>query len=144
MMIELIQDLVRFLSQDGLTVDDIRARVGTVMHDPGGLLPLELQPQMAGVRAAQLARDPVSGRPYLLDLQLAAEARPTVSALKSALGNYRQAITNRGRPRQVLFYPPTLATQWTVVVIAELAEGGDGLDDATATRLAFRRDPVSP
>jgi hypothetical protein len=141
-MIDLIRDLIHFLSQDPLTVEDVIARVGPVVHDPGGLMPMELRPILPGLRSARLARYPNSGLPYVLDLALAPEAQPTAAALKVVFGDYHRARTDRGRQPEVLFYPPALGSCWKVVVIVELALGVDALDDAPVTRVALRRDPA--
>ncbi len=140
-VIPLIQDMVGFLSQDPLTVEDVAARVGTALRDPGIPMPIELNPKLPGVHSAKLARYPDSGLPYLLDLELDPEARPTVAKMKAALGASRQAPTDRGRPRKVLFYPAA-GPKWQVVIIAELAQEPGELETTPITTLALRRDPL--
>ncbi len=142
-MIKLIQDIVRFLSQDRLTVEDVAARVGSVAHDPGELLPIELCPVIDGVRSASLARYPDSGLPYLLEIEPAPDVQPTVEALKSVFGDYHRALTDRGRPAEILFYPLLTGARWNVVIIAELAPGDGEIEDASVARIALRRDSVS-
>jgi hypothetical protein len=139
----LILDLVRFLSADDLAVADVAGRVGPVVEDPGGLIPIELRPILPGVRAARLARYPDSGLPYVIELELAPDARPAAAALKPILGDYDQARTDRGMPREILFYPPAQGTRWRVAVIAQVESNGD-LENAPITSIAFRRDPVTP
>lgn len=142
-MIELIKDIVRFLSQNRLTVEDIVARVGSVASDSGGLMPIKLSPAIKGVRSANLARYPDSGLPYVLEIGFEADAQPKVKVLKSALGDYQRALTHRGRPIEILFYPssPEVAL-WNVVLIAELASGEGEIEDTLVASIAFRRDPV--
>ena len=138
---EMIRDLVPFLSQDRLTVEDVTGRVGPVAQDPGGLMSIELDPVISGLETARLARYPDSGLPYLLELEFSPDSRPTVASLKPFLGDYRQARTDRGRPLEVMFYPPAGGSRWNVVVIGTVPEGTGRLDDAPVTNVALRRDP---
>lgn len=50
-MFGLIRELVRFLSQDLLSVEDMVGRVDPIVNDPGGLMPIELRPRF-GRRSA--------------------------------------------------------------------------------------------
>lgn len=143
-MNELIRDLISFLSQDTLTVEDVVARIGPVTNDPGIPMSLEMRPTLVGVRSARLARYPDSGVPYLLTLEFAPDARPTVAELKATFGDYHRARTGRGRPISVIFYPPAIGTHWQVALIAELLSKGDDLDPVPVTTLALRRDPLDP
>jgi hypothetical protein len=145
-MTDLVQDLMRFLAQDPLGVDDVTARVGSVTRDPGVLMPIELWPAVAGVRSARLARYPDSGLPYVLTLTLASapDARPTLAALKAVLGDYRRARTDFGMPREFIFYPPAEGPHWQVVVIVQIESVNDEIEAAPITSIAFRRDPVTP
>jgi hypothetical protein len=136
----LIRDIVNFLSRDSLTVEDVTARIGRVTNDPGGLIPIEVQPVLPGVHAARVARYPDSGLPYMLDLDLAPGARPTVAALKGLLGDYRRARTDWDQPRQLLFYPPAEGTRWGIVVIARLEPAADDVADGRIASISFRRD----
>lgn len=142
-MIELIQDIVRFLSQNRLTVEDVAARIGSVARDSGGLMPIKLSPTIEGVRSASLARYPDSGLPYVLEIGFAKDAQPKVKALKFAFGDYQRALTDRGRPIEILFYPPSPEVAlWNVVLIVELASGEGEIEDTLVASIAFRRDPV--
>ena len=141
-MNDLLREFVLFLSQDTLTVDDVVAWVGSVAHDPGVPMPLELRSMMAGVRSVHLSRYSDSGLPYVLTLECTPDVRPTVAALKAAFGDYRLALTDRGRPIEIIFYPPTAGTHWQIVVIATLLQRNNGLDDASVTTIALRRDPI--
>lgn len=143
-IIELVGDLIHFLSKDRLTVEEVSARIGAVVRDPGGLMPIELRPHLAGLDAARLARYPDSGWPYVLDLELASNARPTAAALKTLLGDYQRALTDRTMPSELLFYPPTKGSHWQIVVVAQLEPAFEDLDTAPVTRIAFRRDPLKP
>lgn len=143
-MNDLLRELMLLLSQDTLTVEDVIARVGPVAHDPGVPMPLELRSTLDGVRSARLSRYPDSGLPYVLTLELAPDAQPTVATLKADFGDYHRAHTDRGKPIEVMFYPPAMGTRWQVAVIARLAPIEGSLDDAKVTTLALRRDPTAP
>jgi hypothetical protein len=142
-MTDLVTDLVRFLSQDALTVEDVAGFVGPVVDDPGAPLPAELDPVLPGVRAARLARYPDSGTPFVLTIEPDAASPTTPRALRPTLGEFERALTRRETPTQVLF-APSAGARWAVVVIARLASEGGDLDDAPITSIAFRRDPVTP
>ena len=141
-MIDQIQELIRLLSQDPLSVADVIARVGPVVDDPGIPQTAALEPaSLRGVRAARLGRYPDTGLPYTLALELADDAQPTAAALRAAFGDYKRARTDRGHPAQLLFYPPAQAPRWQVALLADLAPTDGSLDDARVTRLTLRRDP---
>lgn len=137
-MLPLLQDHIASLSQD-VSFQDVVARLGAVIDDPGAPLSAELAPRdAAAFRRISVSRYPDSGKPYTVDLVLAAPL--AVASLVEAFGAYRQARTDRGRPRQLLF-APTGAGPWKIVVIAEIAAGASPLDEAETTRLVLRRDP---
>lgn len=137
----LVQELVRFLSQNPLSVEDIAAFVGPVTHDPGVPLPIELQPVLTGVRSARLARYPDSGLPYLLTLEFATESQPTLAGLRAVLGDYRRALTGRGMPPELVFFPHVEGKHWQIAVITRLST--HDVEAAPITSLSFRRDPVN-
>lgn len=143
-MINLIQELVRFLSQDLLSVEDVIGRVGPVVDDPGDPMPIELRPVLTGVRAAYLNRYPDNGLPYALTIELAPDAQLTSAELQHAFGDYKQLRTDRGQPPEIIFYPSAVGSQWKVAVIADLQSAAAALDDQPVTSLSLRRDPVSP
>ena len=143
-MIDQLQQLVRFLSQDPLSFADVAARIGPVVSDPGIPQQAELKPSLPGVRAAHLGRYPDTGLPYLLVLDLAEGTRPTAATLRATFGDYKRARTDRGQPAQLLFYPPAEGKTWHVALIADLASVPPSLDDAQVTRVSLRRDPASP
>lgn len=139
-MAGLIRDMVNFLSRDSLTIEDVTAMTGCVTSDPGGLIPVEMQPVLPGVRTARVARYPDSGLPYMLDLDLAPDARPTVAALKELFGDYRRAPSDWDQARQLLFYPPAEGTRWGIVVIARLEPATGDVAEGLIASVSFRRD----
>jgi hypothetical protein len=141
-MIELIREMIGFLSREPLTVEDVAARVGSVTEDAGGSIPIRIRPGIAGIELARLMRDPDSGLPDALEFEFAPDMRPPVKALREALGDYRQTLTHRGRPHEILFHPPAAGTHWKIVLIASLIEHGGEIDESSAARLVFRRDPA--
>jgi hypothetical protein len=141
-MIELVQELISFLSQDTLSVADVVARVGSVLKEPGQQMPIELRPTLAGVWAARLSLDPDSGLPYMLTIEPEPDARPTPAMLKAALGDYRRMPTHFDLPRELMFSPLGKGTRWHVVVFVKLQDAAGSIDDAPATSIAFRRDAV--
>lgn len=140
-VINLVQELVRFMSQDSLGIGDVVARIGPIVDDPGIPMPIELRSTVSDIRLAQLSRYPDSGLPYVLTLQPVPDIHLTLTALKAVLGEYKRAATDRGVPPEVLFYPLTKGSRWSVVVIVELDSVADGLETSQITSIAFRRDP---
>ena len=135
----LVSKLIRFLSTDGLSVEDVCARIGAIAEDPGGLLPIKLRSVMPGVETARLFRYPVTGWPYLVEIDLAIDARLEVGALEKLLGTGHPARTDRGMPAEVLFHPPGENPAWQMVVIAGLQSASG---PQVVSRIAFRRDPT--
>jgi len=140
--IGLIREMIRFLSQEPLLTEDVAARVGSVTDDPGGLASIIIRPDLAGVEAARLMRDPDSGLPFALKLEFAPAARPAVKDLKEAFGDYDRALTDRGRPAEIFFYPPAAGTRWKVVLVAALAPGAGTIDESSAAGITLRRDSI--
>jgi hypothetical protein len=138
-VVPLVTELVAFLRRDGLTIDDVAGRVGPIA---AGTLSnqIALQSRLTGVRAAELLAYPDSGLPYMLSLEPDEAARPTLAAMKSALGDYRRMRSHFGEPRQASFSTARVPGAWHVVVLAE-AEPTDDLESAPITRITFRRDP---
>jgi hypothetical protein len=142
-MTDTLRELVQLLSQD-LSIADVSAHVGTIVNDPGVPQPIELKPAIAGVRAAGLSRYPETGKPYLLTLELAPKARPTVAEMRGQFGDYRRAWTDIGRPVQLLFSPPA-AEHWSIVLIADLEPGPLPVQDSNrVATVSLRRDPRTP
>lgn len=142
-MIDLIRELHEFLSRDQLSIEDVIARVGAVTNDPGGLMPVELQPSLPGVREASLARNPDNGLPYLLTIELAPDANLTTAELQQAFGDYKRMRTHRGQPPEIFFNPPATGTAWKVAILATLQSASEPLEDQQVSSLSFRREPLS-
>ena len=142
-MIDLIRELEQFLSREPLSIEDVIARVGTVTNDPGGLMPVELQPSLPGVREASLSRNPDNGLPYLLTIELATDAHVTTAELQQAFGDYKRMRTHRGQPPEVIFYPPASGSGWKVAILATLQSASEPLDEQQVSSLSFRREPLS-
>jgi hypothetical protein len=137
-VIDLIEELVPFLSQDPLTVEDVIARIGSLIEDPGIPMPIRIEPKVHGVQSARLARFPDSGLPYLLILELQADARPSVASLRAIMGDYDRVRTDRGMPREILFSPEAVGRRWRIVVIAQPQSDED---EAPVNVIFYRRDP---
>ena len=140
-MIDLIRELHQFLSTDPLSIEDVIARVGPVTNDPGGLMPIELQPVLAGVREASLARDPDNGLPYLLTIE--PDEALTTSDLQAAFGDYKRMRTDRGQPPDIIFNPPAGGSTWRVALLATLQSASEPLDEQQVSSLTFRRERLS-
>ena len=138
-MLETVRQLVRLLSAESLSVEDVVARVGQRVRDPGPPMPLELAPTDAGVRAATLSRG-ADGAPSVLTLELAPDAGLTPALLGQAFGDVRQVPTDRGRPPTVILYAPASGSRWRVALVADLDPAPNRLEERPVRRLSFRRD----
>ena len=142
-MIDLVLDLVLFLSKDRLTVEEVTARLGSIAHDPGVPMPLQLRPTLPGVRSAVLSRYPDSGIPYALTLEPATDSRPTVGALKDVLGSYKRARSTPEMHVDLIFPLTRVGSTWRIVVIVTVDRTAGEMDLARTTAIGFRRDPVT-
>jgi hypothetical protein len=136
-MIQLIHDLVALLSNE-IAFDDITARLGAVARDPGVPMPAELTPRDPAVRRVEVARYPDSGKPYTVELELVSPV--PVAALVAAFGAYRQARSDRGMPRELVF-GATGAGAWQVVIVAQVPPGASPVADEATGVVTLRRDP---
>lgn len=136
--LDLLVELTDFLHRDGVTVDDIVARVGRVTEDEGKPLPVRLAPSLPGVTAASIGRD-ADGAPYELTIVPAIEARPTLGALAARFGSYQRVPSDRGRPRRVELTAAT-APPLRVAILADLAPDADVVDSAQVVKLHLLRE----
>ncbi|HMD46433.1 MAG TPA: hypothetical protein VKG43_09745 [Acidimicrobiales bacterium] len=111
-----VLDLARFVAKDGLTVDEVIARVGPVTEDHGVPLPMDLEPSLTGTREARLWTHPDSGEPYLLEVTPEPGVAPTVAGLESVLGRPRPARRSFGEPESWVFEPSGLEGRVSVTV----------------------------
>lgn len=136
-MIPLIHELIGLLSRD-IAFDDITHRLGPVSRDPGVPMPAELTSREPALRHVEVGRYPETGKPYTVDLELAAPV--PVASLVAALGAYRQNRSDRGVPREIVF-PPAGDGPWRIVVVARLPPGSSPIADDATTSVTLRRDP---
>jgi hypothetical protein len=137
-MITVLSDLVLFLSREPLSIADIVAKVGPIKNDPGPPQDIELMPSIPGVILARLFRAPDTGKPDMFTLGFASPI--PVASLQATFGPPQQAITHRGMPRELMFYPPGTEPHWTVALIAEIPPGASPIEDEAANKITLRRD----
>jgi len=142
-MIELIRQLVQLLSRD-ISVPDVINEVGSVWNDPGGLLPIELEPTVPGVRSVSLSRDIDSGMPYVLTIEPTSETSLTPNELEQVFGSFKRLRTDRGQPPEIIFYPPKTESPWHVVIVATLESVVEPLNEQQVTSVSLRRDLTEP
>jgi len=142
-MIELIRQLVQLLSRD-ISVPDVINEVGSVRNDPGGLLPIELEPTVPGVRSVSLSRDIDSGMPYVLTIEPTSETSLTPNELEQVFGSFKRLRTDRGQPPEIIFYPPKTESPWHVVIVATLESVVEPLNEQQVTSVSLRRDLTEP
>jgi len=142
-MMAFFADLVRLFARDGLTVDDVVGAIGPIERDPGVPMPIVLQPGAGGIHAASLARYPDSRLPYLLNLELAEGARPTVGDLARTFGAFVVLPRDRGMPVWIRFAPAAPPSHWTVTINAPVAGSAVPDDDDVVPAIVLQREPAT-
>jgi hypothetical protein len=137
---DFLSGLVVFLSQGHLRTNDVCGRIGSVSNDPGGLVSMRLRTSIPGLSAVTLARYPDSDVPYLLEMELVEEGRPTLAELTTLLGEYHRSLIRDGLPSEVIFYPFSEDKPWQVGVIAQLESSSPPSASARVNRISLRRD----
>jgi hypothetical protein len=122
-VIETLRDLAGALGADGVTADDLVARLGVVAQDLGSNVVVE-RPALDGVTQANVLRD--GEAPAHLTLELAAPL--AADDLRAAFGEPRRVHPDhRGEPVELIF-----PRAGEVTLIA--AEGGGGVRRVTLRR----------
>jgi hypothetical protein len=122
-VIETLRDLAGALSADGVTADDVLARLGGEPEDMGPNVIVE-RPVLDGVTQANVVRD--GDAPAHVTLELAAPLAP--DELRAAFGEPRRVYPDhRGEPVELVF-----PRAGDVTLIA--AEGSDGVRRVTLRR----------
>lgn len=141
-MIDSIGELVELLSRD-VGVAEICARVGPPIKKEPSPEALDLRPRLAGVKDASITRY-MNGEPFILELVLAAPARPTLAKLRDRFGAWKEQPVRFEQPRSVTFALPPGA-HWKVILIATLeARVVDIQESDQPVVLAFKRERVKP
>ncbi len=136
-MLHLLRDLIAALSRE-VSLEEIAAKLGAVTSDPGAPMAAELTPRDPLIRKAEVGRYPDGGKPYTVELELAAPV--PVAELTAAFGAYRQSRTDRGMPREIVF-PPAGEGPWRIVLIAQLPGGMSPIEAGETSHVVLRRDP---
>lgn len=142
-MMAFLADLARLFARDGLTVDDVVRAIGPIERDPGVPMPIVLHPSAGGIHAASLARYPDSLLPYLLNLELAEGARPTVGDLTRTFGAFVVLPRDRGMPAWIRFAPAAPPSRWTVTINALVAGSAAPAGDDEVPAVVLQREPAS-
>jgi len=150
----------RMFEREGVSVEDVTTRVGSLGRKAGGPWVFELNTRAAWLERAQLSRYAESDAGwsnalYLLELHFRPEARPTLDALGGVFGAYHVVPAGLHGERSATFYPPSSDPAWSVAVIAAGSRCYDPhshdppppgpclpLDGRTPIEtITFRRDP---
>ena len=138
-MMDTIRDLSRFFATTPLTSDDVIRRLGPVATDHGPHGALELHATDARLAKVKLFRDD-TGAPYLLSIDLAEGARPTLGAIRKEFGPGRAMRVELEAPAGFTFPPPDPKGHYTVSPSVRLADGVAPSDDAPIANISLRRD----
>ncbi len=142
-MIQSIDDLIRLLETDPVTLEQAAATLGTIAVDHGDRAALELKPFDTRFRTIELFRQPGTRSVYSVDLVPADDQTLTVDELGKAFGPYEDASsTHFDVPREIIIYVDHgETTPYTVALIAKVPVGTRDLGPARVLEITLRRDP---
>lgn len=123
-MIETIQEICTLLAGSPLTVREVASRLGTLIEDQGGNLPLIVRPRDASFVQAMVTRQFGTQRPAGVILTLTETAELKVSALRANFGEYTLLPRQRGeKAPQIKFFLGEPAQIGSTSIIARLIPG---------------------
>jgi hypothetical protein len=146
-MIDTLRDLARLFGGATLTEGDLTRRLGPPVGPPP---PKGIATKLASndprFSRVRFATDVTTDAIYMLDLDLAEGARPTVAALRAAFGAPRNTSPSAiGAIPELRFATPDTATPFSVALLAHLAEGARGADgDLVMSVSLLREQRVQP
>ena len=140
-IIDTVQTVCRLLTtQPSLTATEFANRLGTILTDQGGDLPIVVQPNDPAFQGAKIIRQVGTNRPANIRLVLADPSNLSVSMLQANLGNYSELPDqDLDQDPAVIFYVKLPAMQSSCAVIADIQPGKQGIADGIVTRLTIRR-----
>ncbi len=120
-MIKSIQGICALLADTTLMVQEISSRLGTMVEDQGGNLPLIVRPRDRDFTQAMVARQYGTQRPAGVILTLSGAAELRVSELCAGFGHYIQLARQPGEKRpQIKFLIGEPTEEGACSVIASL------------------------
>ncbi len=139
-ILQLIADLISFLSKNSLHADEVVAKLGRAGNDPGYPMPIEIISFLPEVESAWLARYQETDIPYVLSLRFAEEVKITPADLTTLLGKFEQIMTNKEGPQEIIYYRGEKETSWEIAVIAEIDKNSGAIETSRINNIRFRRD----
>jgi|WetSurMetagenome_2_1015567.scaffolds.fasta_scaffold125405_1 hypothetical protein len=134
-MIAVLQELASLLARDSLTVDQIIAKLGTVLHDYGSNILVTtsnlLFKEANVVREINLATLEPSNAPAHVILTPAEPV--SLKILARAFGEYKNVPAKEKIPSKVIFYLEMPGQPYSVALIAEV-------ENSRALKITLRRD----
>ncbi len=138
-MIETIQKLCAFLSEEQATVQNTAAHLGQVLSDQGENLSVIIQPDDSNFSKAEIVREFETGKPAHVELTLADNASLPVAEVTAVFGSYQQIPKMQPKmPTKLMFTYDEAGKPFTCAVITNLAAGP--IDQAAITSVVVRRD----
>jgi hypothetical protein len=139
-MIESIQEICALLANSPLTVQDVAAKLGTLIEDQGGNLPLIVRPGDASFVQGMVTRQFGTQWTAGVILTVAETAELTVKALRATFGDYTPLRRQWGEeaPR-IKFFLGEPAQIGSCSIIAKLMPGEwENIDDGTVSELTLQ------
>ncbi len=143
-MLETIQKTCELLSSAPLTVQQVAAKLGTLVQGQGGGSGLIVQPNDKDFTTALIERRIYSDEPAYIQFSMADPQKLTVDSLHKKFGVWSELPNvNWNALQEIIFYVDLPGAPKTCAIIAYIEPGEQGLEDGTVVRLTVRRDARS-
>lgn len=139
-MIESILQICALLADSTLSVQEVASRLGTLVEDQGGNLPLIVRPRDAAFAEAIVTRQYGTQRPASILLTLSRQAELNVGDLRASFGPYTRLARQPGQKRpHIKFFIGEPTEEGSTSLIASLTplDWGD-LDRGTVSELTLQ------
>lgn len=140
-MIETIKEFQDLLA-GAIHAQEIVSQIGTVKHDPGAPMSIEVDPSSPNLRSVTIARDPDTGSPFLLTLTPAPAERPALSTLEALFGPCRRVRTGLGAPASCIIDPARSYPDCSIAMILAFPVPSPG-EEPLVHSIALRRDSAA-
>jgi hypothetical protein len=137
-MIGIIQSCFDLLAHRA-NAEEIAAHIGSVKHDPGIPMSIEIEPRSSKLQSAELARDPESGQPYLLTLVPVPSERRALSSLEALFGPCKRTRPGLGLPASCIIDPAQSYDDCSIALILKYPVAPPG-DEVLVHSVTLRRD----
>ena len=140
-MIDSLKSLCALMCQKKLTAKTVANELGTKLYDQGKNMPIVVQVDSNGIRAAKVVRKHGKKDPSHIEISLDDSSELRIGVLSEAFGQYQKVRKPVPSPQtQVMFARVATSSSHTCSLIAEAEPGAEDLDDCRVVGLILRRD----